>query len=163
MVVGKMQRLIFRFLIPAAILTLLLWWGIPRMSPATQLQRAEADLFHALERAKRSLLQKRLADSYNDQWGQDRATAVNNAMDLSRQFLSIKINLEIEPARIEGTRATSRIRIRMDGRGTGAASEIIRRVNQIDAPFTLEWTRDPWKPWSWRVISVANPALPHLK
>lgn len=157
-----MQRRIFKFLVFALVAWLVFGWGMPRLFPGHQLAKAERDVFTALERARRSLLEKRLDPAYADQWGLRREEAVDKAMEMSRQFLTVTITATPVESTREGTEATRVARIRLEGRGGGAAPIILRRVNALEAPFTFHWTRDPWKPWSWRLTEVSNPELRHL-
>lgn len=135
--------------------------GIARwLPPAVRLDAAVEDLLTALEDADRSELEGLLSADYTDQWEQNRARAIDNALKASKQFWSLtitKTGYSVTPDGEFG--ATVCFTPTLGGEGTPAAPLIMERVNKLEEPFTLVWKREPWKPWSWKLAETRNPDL----
>lgn len=148
--------------IAAVILTgiWLVWW----LQPEHRLRAKVENLLAALEDADRSTLQDLLDPAYDDPWHESRAETIDNAIEASKQFYSLKITPE--DLRLEtgaDFTATVSFRPRLEGEGTPVAPMIRERVAKLDQPFLLTWQRQPWKPWSWTLHRTENPALKSIR
>jgi hypothetical protein len=117
-------------------------------------------LLAALEDADRGALEGLLAGDYRDQWGQNRAMAIEKAIMASKQFYAVKITktgYRVQPQGELG--AVVSLDLTLEGNGTPAAPIIMDRVHRLDEPFSLTWKREAWKPWSWKLTATANPDL----
>jgi hypothetical protein len=100
-----------------------------------------------------------LDDSYADQWGHDKSSALDDARQALAQFFSLTITGRELAADANLKRASVSTRLRFDGSGTAIAQEVARRVNSLQSPFTFEWRRKSWKPWDWKLVRVDNAEL----
>ena len=138
----------------------LVWW----LQPERQLRASLENLFTALEDADRSSLQDLLDTGYSDPWHDNRAETIDNAIEASKQFYTLKITPEdIRFTKGEEFSAAVSFRPRLDGEGTPVAPMIRERVAKLDQPFTLTWRRQPWKPWSWTLHRAENPSLKSIR
>ena len=134
----------------------LVWW----LQPDHRLRAQVENLLDALEEADRSGLEKLLAPAYDDPWHDSRAETIDNAIEASKQFYTLKITPQDLRFTTSGdVSATVSFRPRLEGEGTAVAPMIRERVAELDQPFTLTWHRQPWKPWSWTLQRVENPSL----
>ena len=135
-------------------------WLIRAIQPDTQLRAKVENLLEAMEDADRSALQDLLAPAYSDPWHASRAETIENTIEASKQFYTLKITPEDLRITKDGDFAASvSFRPRIEGEGTPVAPMIRERVAKLDQPFTLTWERQPWKPWSWKLKRAENPAL----
>ena len=135
----------------------LVWW----LQPDHRLRAQVENLLEALEEADRSGLENLLNPAYADPWHDSRAETIDNAIEASKQFYTLKItpgDLRLA-GRDDDFTATVSFRPRLEGEGTPVAPMIRERVAKLDQPFTLTWRRQAWKPWSWTLHRVENPSL----
>lgn len=145
------------FSLGAILLVIAGFWWLPE---GRRLDAAVDDLLEALEEADRGGLENMLAENYRDQWGLQRQQAIDKAMLASKQFWTLEIEPVKSSRRITAPlAATVTLTVKLKGEGTPAAPIIRDRVHDLGDPFTLTWKREAWKPWSWKLESVANPAL----
>ena len=138
----------------------LVWW----LQPDHRLRAKVENLLEALEEADRSGLEKLLAPAYDDPWHGSRAETINNAMEASKQFYTLKITpQDLRFTNAGDDSATVSFRPRLEGEGTAVAPMIRERVAKLDQPFTLTWRRKAWKPWSWTLHRTENPALKSIR
>lgn len=132
------------------------WW----LQPDRQLRASLENLLTALEDADRSGLQDLLDLAYDDPWHDSRSETIENAIEASKQFYSLKITPEdLQLHTGAELIATVSFRPRLEGEGTSVAPMIRERVARLDQPFTLTWHRQAGKPWSWKLHRVENPSL----
>ena len=145
-----------------AIVTILAVVGFMRFaSPERQIEKKQATLIRGIEQRKRSKVEKLIADNYSDRWGFDREDAITAFLDAGSQFVMLGIT-ELDPRHEFGEdMATVTTRLKIDGTGSSpVANLIIRRTNQLKAPFVFEWKKQSWWPGSWRLTKIDNPDLP---
>jgi len=127
--------------------------------PERQVTLHSANLIEALEENDWSDLADFIADNYEDRWGHDRAVVLLRL----REVLSYAPNLQIEAigvaARADDQEGTWSARIQVEADPNEVTALIKGRVNPLDAPFELQWRRQSWKPWDWKLVRVDNPAL----
>lgn len=50
-------------------------------------------------------------------------------------------------------------RLAIRGRGTAVGEMIFSRVGALQDDFVFAWRKENWKPWSWKLVSVAQPEI----
>ena len=100
-----------------------------------------------------------LDDKYTDRWGHDRAGVLSDSREVLSQFFTLTLTGESTDCAVDGNTGTVSCRLRMQGAGTPVAESAVSEVNSLAAPFTFKWTRQSWKPWDWKLMSVDNPQL----
>lgn len=99
-----------------------------------------------------------LSASYQDAWGQDKATALRNATEMGRHFLVLEI-LGTGAVSTRGAQGTWQGRLAFRGRGTAVGEMIFSRVESLQDDFVFAWRKENWKPWSWKLVSVTQPEI----
>jgi hypothetical protein len=100
-----------------------------------------------------------LADDYQDQWGQDHALALDRTRNVFRYVRGIHIVPGYAIVQTGDGKATWQAKITVEGGDTELGALIKERVNPLTTPFTLEWRKQSWKPWDWKLVRVSNPGL----
>ncbi len=99
-----------------------------------------------------------VAPDYGDDWGDDRARLLTRLRLAGRFFFDLTITASEAQTQVNPPQGSWRARIRLSGRGE-AAAEITTRVNSLTSPFVLQWRRESWKPWDWKLVRVTNESL----
>lgn len=128
-------------------------------APEHQVRLHSAHLLAALEAKDWSAAEEFLDASYEDQWGHDRTLLVTRL----RQILPYASHLRIEAREII-VRAADGIgewqgRVTVEADPNEISALIKERVNSLAEPFELKWRQNSKKPWDWKLVRVANPAL----
>ncbi len=147
----------------AAIVALLLvviagWavWFLFFQSPAEQLGRAQAKLLHAVEKRDWKTIRAMLADEYLDDFGNDRAAAVQTGQDvLSGYFL---LSLKTETTFQKGTNEIGivKLKIKIEGNGNPVSQMVTDRVNRTKEPWVFHWLKKGRWPWDWKLVQIQN-------
>lgn len=137
-------------------------WGLylfQLWDAGNQVRLHSEHLLVALEKKDWSAVQEFLGPSYVDQWGHDRATVVSRL----RQVLPYAKNLRIRAREVISHAADGegewRARITLEADPNEVSALILARINPLQEPFTLTWRRASGKPWDWKLVRAANPAL----
>lgn len=129
---------------------------------------AESQVRHRAEGFRRALTDGRSAKAWNmvstdyrDQWAMDRDQIGSALRDVSRQFLTLR--LEWSDARYDrspdGSIALTTTP-RLDGKPLTPIGEMmLSTARRLDQPFTFHWKKEGWWPWTWRLVNITNPAL----
>lgn len=129
---------------------------------------AESQVRHRAEGFRRALTDGRSAKAWNmvsaeyrDQWSMDRDQIGSALRDVSRQFLTLR--LEWTEARFDrlpdGTMALTTTP-RLDGKPLTPIGEMmLSTARRLDQPFTFHWKKEGWWPWTWRLVNITNPSL----
>ena len=131
-------------------------------SPERQIENKQAALIRGVEKRSRSKVEKLIADSYLDRWMFDKEDAITAFLDVGSQFIALGIT-EVDPEhQIDESRSTATVttQIKVAGSGSPVAQMILRRTNQLEAPFVFTWEKQSWWPGSWRLTKVDNSELP---
>jgi len=128
-------------------------------SSEIRLRAAHAALLEAVRDASRSRLARHLAADYHDSWGQEKAEAIDHAVEAARQFIAMRLEVASLELDMRGRTATARLTVVLDGQGTAGAAVIRNRVARLRTPFVLTWRRESWSPWSWKLVSLAHDEL----
>lgn len=128
-------------------------------APEQQVRLHSAHLMAALEAQDWSGVQEFLDQSYEDQWGHDRALLLARL----KQILPYARHLRIVAREIIVHTANGagewRARITVEADPNEVSALIIERINPLTEPFVLQWRQVSQKPWDWKLVRVANPAL----
>lgn len=129
---------------------------------------AESQVRHRAEGFRRALADGRSAKaghmvsaSYRDQWGMDRDQIGAALRDISRQFLTLRVEW-VDPvcADTGDGGITMTTVMRLDGRSMTPVGEMMLSLaRRLDQPFTFHWRKEGWWPWTWRLVGISNPAL----
>lgn len=103
-----------------------------------------------------------IAASYSDRWGHDKGFVIKESSEVLRQFFALTIQRDQPECRLNGDRATVRLHLKLEGKGTPIATLASSMVDGVKEPFSFEWKRQSWKPWDWVLISADQPEL-HLE
>ncbi len=49
--------------------------------------------------------------------------------------------------------------IQGQGRGTAIGEALFSRTDELKSDFVFAWYKENWKPWSWKLVSVAQPEI----
>lgn len=126
--------------------------------PERQVQLHSTHLLEQIEKKNWKRVGEFIGSDYQDQWGHDRALALERLREIFRALPNARIEVASPIVHTESGRGQWIAKITLNG--TGEYADLIKaRVNTLDAPFELEWQRGATWPWDWKLISVRNPAL----
>jgi hypothetical protein len=129
---------------------------------------AESQVRHRAEAFRRALAEGRSAKAwhmvsaeYRDQWNMDRDQVGSALRDVSRQFLTLRVDW-VDP-RFERT-ADGGVAMttlpRLEGKSLTPVGEMmLSTARRLEQPFTFTWRKEGWWPWTWRLVSITNPDL----
>jgi len=127
--------------------------------PARQVELHSQHLLEQIEDKDWDAIGAFLAETYADQWQQDRATVLLRLRAVLHYARNLKIEAQ-EPMIIAGSESGKwRARITLTADPNEVATLIQERVNALAEPFELHWKRTSRKPWDWKLVRVENPAL----
>jgi hypothetical protein len=127
------------------------------LSPTRQLKSCQRRLLEAISQKDAAACARLIHPDYTDQWNFTAADWPEILLDLRKLSPILEINL-LNPTfhSANGVVETS-LQIKSTG---GPASEIIAaRAVELKETSRFLWKRELWRPWSWRLVSVQNPAL----
>ena len=133
-------------------------WLVRLWGAEKQVRLHSEHLVHQVERRSWSAVENSVARDYRDEWGDDRARLLARLRLAGRFCFDLTITASETQTQVNPPLGTWRARIRLDGRGEGAG-EITSRVNSLTTPFVLDWRRESWKPWDWKLVRVTNESL----
>jgi hypothetical protein len=101
-----------------------------------------------------------LADSYHDQWGEDRALVLERSRAVFGYLHGIRIVATDVTFQAGDREGSWRARISVEGAENNELAYALKeRVNRLSSPFTLEWRQLSAKPWDWKLVRVSNDTL----
>ncbi len=137
-------------------------WAAYEFQPRRQIQLASERLLAAVENRDWERVRNTLAPDYADAWQLDRSSIIELASRGFSQFFFLEItpsNWRIDLAGDDSPRATVTIDLTFQGNGTGLAQIALGRLQELKEPFTFDWRKESWQPWSWRLYSAGQPEL----
>jgi hypothetical protein len=99
-----------------------------------------------------------MSSSYQDGFGLKRDDALQTAKEMFAPFLTLSFEWTKEEVEINGSTATVTGVLRLHGTGPVGTSEILKRVNDLQKPWTFEWKKHPVTS-DWKLTCVTNPEL----
>ena len=129
---------------------------------------AESQVRHRAEAFRRALAEGRSAKAwhmvsadYRDQWDMDRDQIGSALRDVSRQFLTLRVEW-VDPryeAAADGGLTLTTVP-RLDGKSLTPVGEMmLSTARRLEQPFTFHGKKEGWWPWTWRIVNITNPAL----
>ena len=115
----------------------------------------------SVEDRKWNRVGKLVSDSYQDRFEFGEKELMAAIRDVGGQFIfSMTIEWTFLERVKDGKNVTLRGNIQLDGNGTPAAREIIRRAQRYrNQPVEFTWRRESAMPWSWRLVEIDLPGL----
>lgn len=127
--------------------------------PDRQLELHTRHLLRAIEANDFDSVAKFIDASYADQWGHNRE-AVLARLRNARQFTrNLQLDAHEPVVFASSERGEWRARVTARSDENEVATFINSRLNAGTDPFMLEWRRQSWKPWDWKLVRVSNPGL----
>jgi hypothetical protein len=127
--------------------------------PERQVRRHTGNFFHAIERKDWAAVADFIGNDYQDQWGDDRARALERMREGFRYVRGPRIIGSNPSVRVETRRAVWSGKIMLYSTDDEVMGSLDEHVNSLSAPFKLEWHRLSGKPWDWKLARVSNPAF----
>ena len=127
--------------------------------PDRQVHLHSVHLAAALEQRDWTDVADFLGEDYRDQWGHDRAIVLAKLQQVLHYARNLHIDAQQTITSAAGTEGKWSARIRIEADDNEVAAFIKDRVNVLEEPFELNWRRQSWKPWDWKLLRVSNPAL----
>ena len=100
-----------------------------------------------------------IADDYHDRWNQDRASVLERTRTVFTYLRGVHFQVADVTVDADHGAGKWQARIRIETLEGEFGTMVKERVNSLPTPFTLEWRRVSGKPWDWKLVRVANPAL----
>lgn len=127
--------------------------------PERQVTLHSENFLKSVEKRRWSRFQKFISSTYQDQWGHDHETVTQDSQEAFRHFFDMQITTQSPVVEVDGGVGRYTTVLRVDGRGTPVAEWIKERANLLTTPFVLEWQKEGWQPWAWRLVRVENSSL----
>lgn len=145
-------RYFFIALIPVVLLAA---WHF--LSPARQLKAAQQRLVEAISSKDAPAISKLIHPDYTDQWSFTASDWPGLLKDLRTLSPILEINL-LNPV-IDAPNSVVDTSLQVKSAGGPASGIIAARAVELKETTRFLWKRDGWQPWSWRLVSMQNPAL----
>ncbi len=133
---------------------------IVHWQPVKTVKRQQAALIRAIEARKPAKFRRLLASNYADRWRFSPADLSEAMLDVSSQFLAMRITPEDFDLVLTGTQAVVTTRLNLGGSPMGGGVQIAQMINRLEEPFVFNWEKQNFLSSSWRLVSVENPAIP---
>jgi hypothetical protein len=135
------------------------WWSFGR-SPEAEVLAAQERFLKAVEKRDWERILSTLTEDYMDEWGHDRQTAVQDARQALGGFYTLDVTTELDTLQAVETIGMVKMKIRIEGNGTGFSQFVVTKVNQIQEPWFFHWHKKGDWPWDWKVVQIHNDQLP---
>lgn len=159
-VIGFLRRS-WRWLVTFQVVAVVVWLLSQGVTAESQVRHRAEGFRRALADGRSAKAWHMVSPDYRDQWGMDRDQIGSALRDVSRQFLTLRLDW-VDPqlaASPDGTMALTTTP-RLDGRAISPIGEMmLSTARQLDQPFTFHWQKEGWWPWTWRIVNITNPAL----
>lgn len=123
--------------------------------------KRQESFFEGVERRDPRLIERLLADDYEDRWGFSGADAAKSIVDVGSQFMTLVVTADAQTATFEDGTAEVKAKLTVGGNPVGpVGNEVTRRINRLKEPFVFTWEKQSFLPSSWRISSIDQPELP---
>ena len=143
------------FLIALVPLALFALWHF--LSPTQQLQAAQRQLIQAIAQKDAAACAKLIHPDYADAWNFTAADWPAILQDL--RTLSPLLEMKLRHPTFDAASGVVDTSLEVKSAGGPAASILAERAVELKETTRCLWKRQPWRPWSWQLLSVQNPAL----
>lgn len=137
----------------------LVWLLMQGVTAEGQVRHRSEDFRRALAEGRSSKVMHMVSQDYRDQWGMDREQIGAALRDVSRQFLTLRIDW-LDPRFAAGPDGSITLtsKPRVDGKSLTPIGEImLSSARRLDQPFTFHWKKEGWWPWTWRLVHISHP------
>jgi hypothetical protein len=127
--------------------------------PEHQVQLHSDHLLRALERKDWPGIASFVGSAFQDQWGDDRTLVQARLREVLSYTRRLKLETHDAVAFASADSGEWHARVTADGEENEVMAVIKQHINTLPEPFRLQWRRQSWKPWDWKLMRVTNPAL----
>jgi hypothetical protein len=127
--------------------------------PEHQVRLHTQNFFHAIDNRNWEAVDDFVGSDYHDQWGDDKARLLERMREGFRWVPGSGILASNPGVQVEVRRAIWAGKITVYSSDDGVMEVLNQRVNNLPAPFELEWHRLSGKPWDWKLVRVSNSAF----
>lgn len=99
-----------------------------------------------------------ISEDYVDAWGMNKDQILALAREGGTHFLALHVEGDGQVT-TSGDTAIWKGSIRFAGRGSPLGEAFFSRAAELKEPFVFSWVRESWKPWDWKLVSVAQPEI----
>jgi hypothetical protein len=117
------------------------------------------NFFHAFDNRNWEAVADFVGSDYHDQWGDDKVRLLERMREGFRWVPGSRILASNPAVQVEVRRAIWAGKITVYSSDDGVMEVLNQRVNNLPAPFELEWHRLSGKPWDWKLVRVSNSAF----
>ena len=128
-------------------------------TPERQVELHIRNFLEAIEESDARALGGFLADTYQDEWGHDKAVVLSRLKQVVPYARNGRLVPREEVVRISGNKGEWQARIAIEAEANELTAPLIGYVNGVTEPWRLHWTRQSWKPWDWKLVRVSNPGF----
>jgi hypothetical protein len=127
--------------------------------PEHQVRLHTENFFRAIDHRNWDAVADFVAADYQDEWGDDRTRLLERMREGFRWVRGSKIAGPNPIVQAENGRAVWIGKVTVYSNDDGVMEVLNQRVNNLPAPFQLEWHRLSGKPWDWKLARVSNSAF----
>lgn len=140
-----------------ALIPFLLLATVHYLSPSRQLKASQNQLLEAISNKDEAKLMKLVDPDYTDQWSFTAADwpAILKDLRMLSPVLEI-VAVNPVPDVDNGVVDTA---LQAKSAGGPVADSIAAQGVALKEPTRFVWKRRSWTPWSWRLVSIQNPAV----
>ena len=130
------------------------------LSPARQLKAVQNRLLNAISQKDEAACSKLIHPGYTDQWNFSPSSWPLILKDLRALSPILEIKL-IDPV-FDSSAGVVDTSLQIKASGGPASSLIDGNGARLKEKTRFIWKREPWRPWSWRLLSMQNPDMEAL-
>ena len=128
-------------------------------TPERQVELHSLNLLEAVEESDWADVADFLAESYADDWGHDKAVLLSRLRQTLRYARGGQLGVRDASVRATSEEGEWRARISIEGETNELTAPLVGQFNAVAEPFVLQWRRQSWKPWDWKLVRVSNPGF----
>jgi hypothetical protein len=127
--------------------------------PEHQVRLHTEHFFHAIDNRNWEAVADFAGNDFQDQWGDDKTRLIERMREGFRWVPGSRILASNPAVQVEMRRAIWIGKITVYSSDDGVMEVLDEHVNNLPAPFELEWHRLSAKPWDWKLVRVSNSAF----
>ena len=124
--------------------------------PENQVRLHTKNFFHAIDHRNWEAVADFVGNDFQDQWGDDKRRLLERMREGFRRVRGSRILAPNSVVQVEMPRAIWSGKITVYSSDDGVMEVLDQRVNNLPAPFKLEWHHISGKPWNWKLVRVSN-------
>ena len=128
-------------------------------TPERQVELHSVHLLEAVEESDWADVAEFLAESYQDDWGHDKAVLLSRLRQTLRYARGGQLAVREASVRATDDEGEWRGRISIEAEANELTAPLIGHFNAVPEPFVLKWRRESGKPWDWKLVRVSNPSF----